>query len=162
VSKDKPLLGDRFERALSFATHLHREQCRKGTGVPYAAHLLGVASLVLEDGGTEDEAIAALLHDAVEDQGGRARLQEIEHEFGNRVAHIVEGCTDTASIPKPRWRTRKEAYVHALASHDGSVRRVALADKLYNARATLLDYRRLGDELWERFNPEADQLWYYP
>jgi hypothetical protein len=160
VSREE-LIGDRFERALVYATRLHREQRRKGSGTPYAAHLLGVASLVLEDGGSEDEAIAALLHDAVEDQGGRARLDEIKREFGNRVAHIVEGCTDTGISPKPPWRPRKEAYVRALASHDASVRRVSLADKLYNARAILLDYRRLGDELWERFDPESDQPWYY-
>jgi (p)ppGpp synthase/HD superfamily hydrolase len=160
VSTDA-LLGDRFEHALGYATRLHREQRREGSGTPYAAHLLGVASLVLEDGGSEDEAIAALLHDAAEDQGGRARLDEVEREFGSDVAHIVEGCTDTDISPKPPWRPRKEAYVQALASHDASVRRVALADKLYNARATLLDYRSLGDELWERFDPDSDQLWYY-
>ncbi len=161
MSKDKPLLSDRFDRALAYAIHLHRQQRRKGSGVPYVAHLLGVTSLVLEDGGKEDEAIGALLHDAVEDQGGHARLEEIEREFGDRVASIVTGCTDADVTPKPRWRPRKEAYVRALASHDESVRRVALADKLYNARAILLDYRRLGDELWKRFNPESDQLWYY-
>jgi len=155
------LLGERFERALVYATRLHRKQRRKGSGAPYAAHLLGVASLVLEDGGSEDEAIAALLHDAVEDQGGLARLDEIEREFGSQVAHIVDGCTDTDLSPKPPWRPRKESYVQALASHDASVRRVSLADKLYNARAILLDYRSLGDELWDRFDPESDQLWYY-
>jgi GTP pyrophosphokinase len=160
VSRDE-LLGDRFERALVYAARLHREQRRKGSGTAYAAHLLGVALLVLEDGGSEDEAIAALLHDAVEDQGGRARLDEIEREFGSRVALIVKGCSDTDISPKPPWRPRKEAYVQALASHDASVRRVSLADKLYNARAILLDYRSLGEELWERFDPESDQLWYY-
>ena len=133
----------------------------KGAASQYAAHLLGVASLVLEDDGSEDEAIAALLHDAAEDQGGRARLDDIEREFGSVVAHIVRGCTDTLMSPKPRWRPRKEAYVQALRSHNASVRRVSLADKLYNARAILLDYRRHGDELWERFDPESDQLWYY-
>src|SRR5436190_11435160 len=130
MSQDEALSG-RFERALVYATRLHRDQRRKGSGVPYAAHLLGVASLVLEDGGNEDEAIAALLHDAVEDQGGRPRLDEIDREFGASVAHIVEGCTDADAIPKPSWRPRKEAYINALASHDASVRRVALADKLY-------------------------------
>jgi GTP pyrophosphokinase len=154
-------LGDRFERALIYAIRLHRVQRRKGSGTPYAAHLLGVASLVLEDGGSEDEAIAALLHDAAEDQGGRARLDDIEREFGAHVAHIVDGCTDTHISPKPPWRPRKEAYVAELASHDASVRRVSLADKLYNARAILLDYRSLGDDLWERFDPASDQLWYY-
>jgi (p)ppGpp synthase/HD superfamily hydrolase len=160
MSAEQPF-GDRFERALGYASRLHREQRRKGSGAPYAAHLLGVASLVLEDGGSEDEAIAALLHDAAEDQGGRTQLDEIGQEFGSRVAHIVEGCTDTDISPKPPWRPRKEAYVQALASHDASVRRVSLADKLYNARAILLDYRSLGDELWKRFDPESDQLWYY-
>src|SRR4026207_2431017 len=103
-------LSARFDRAFSYASHLHTSQTRKGSGAPYAAHLLGVASLVLEDGGSEDEAIAALLHDAVEDQGGRARLDEIEREFGSQVAHIVDGCTDTDLSPKPPWRPRKESY----------------------------------------------------
>jgi (p)ppGpp synthase/HD superfamily hydrolase len=158
---DEPLLGERFHRALAYADDLHRQQRRKGSGVPYVAHLLGVASLVLEDGGDEDEAIAALLHDAVDDQGGRPRLEEIKREFGPRVAKIVEGCTDAFELPKPEWRERKTKYIASVAAHDASVRRVSLADKLYNARAILLDYRRFGDSLWERFNADADQLWYY-
>jgi (p)ppGpp synthase/HD superfamily hydrolase len=129
--------------------------------VPYVAHLLGVASLVLEDGGDEDEAVAALLHDVVEDQGGQPRLDEIEREFGPRVAHIVEGCTDAYVVPKPPWRKRKEDYIRAIPFKDESTRRVSLADKLYNARTILLDYRRVGEELWTRFNSDSDQLWYY-
>jgi hypothetical protein len=154
-------LGRRFEDALVYATQTHAPQARKGTGVPYVAHLLAVASLVLEDGGDEEEAVAALLHDAVEDQGGEARLQEIRHRYGDRVADIVRECSDTDASPKPPWRDRKVAYIaHVGGASPGAVR-VSLADKLHNARAVLYDYRDLGEELWERFNPEADQLWYY-
>src|SRR6266480_4106714 len=108
---EEDLIGDRFERALVYATRLHREQRRKGSGTPYAAHLLGVASLVLEDGGAEDEAIAALLHDAVEDQGGQRTLRRIRQLFGERVARIVAACSDTDVTPKPPWRERKDAYI---------------------------------------------------
>jgi hypothetical protein len=154
-------LGPRFEDALVYATQTHAPQSRKGTGVPYIAHLLAVASLVLEDGGDEDEAVAALLHDAVEDQGGDARLQEIRERYGERVAEIVRECSDTDATPKPPWRDRKVAYIEHVAGASPGAVRVSLADKLHNARAVLYDYRRLGEELWERFNPEADQLWYY-
>jgi hypothetical protein len=154
-------LGPRFEDALVYATQTHASQVRKGTGVPYIAHLLAVASLVLEDGGAEDEAVAALLHDAVEDQGGEARLQEIRERYGERVAEIVRECSDTDATPKPPWRDRKVAYIEHVARASPGAVRVSLADKLHNARAVLYDYRRLGEELWERFNPEADQLWYY-
>src|SRR5207245_9152563 len=105
------LLSARFEEALVFATQLHKEQVRKGTGIPYIAHLLAVASIVLENGGNEDEAIAALLHDAIEDQGGASTREEIRRRFGETVVGIVNGCTDAEVIPKPRWRERKEAYI---------------------------------------------------
>ncbi len=156
-------LGERFERALDVAFELHREQARKGTDVPYVAHLLGVASLVLEYGGGEDEAIAALLHDAVEDQGGVPTLERIRREFGPDVARIVDGLTDSYEEPKPPWRERKEAYVAEL-EHDGpDILRVSLADKLYNARAVVRDYRQLGDALWDRFRTKDrdSQLWYF-
>ena len=146
---------------MTYAFDAHASQVRKGTDVPYIAHLLGVASLVLEDGGGEDEAIAALLHDAVEDQGGGARLKDIERRFGKGVAEIVAGCSDTDLTPKPPWRQRKEAYLKHLETAPPEVVRVSLADKLYNARAIVFDYRRLGEELWSRFDPGADQLWYY-
>jgi GTP pyrophosphokinase len=154
-------LGDRFDRALALASKLHRNQPRKGTTIPYVAHLVGVAALVLEDGGNEDEAIAALLHDAVEDQGGRATLELIRRDFGDDVARIVESCSDTDVVPKPPWRTRKEQYLAHLRTAPSSIVRVSLADKLHNARALTTDLRSHGEELWRRFNSESDQLWYY-
>jgi (p)ppGpp synthase/HD superfamily hydrolase len=124
--------------------------------------LLSVAGLVLEDGGDEDEAIAALLHDAVEDQGGAETLATIEQQFGQRVADIVLACSDTTVTPKPPWRERKQAYLDHLTIATPSARRVSLADKLHNARAILSDYRALGEDLWGRFNaPRDDTLWYY-
>lgn len=154
--------GPRFDRAVMLARTLHADQQRKGGDIPYLAHLLGVASLVLEDGGTEDEAIAALLHDAVEDQGGAETLKLIRRQFGDRVAQIVEACSDTDVVPKPPWRARKEAYIAHLADADPGVLRVSLADKLHNARAILFDLQTVGDELWTRFNAErADTIWYY-
>jgi GTP pyrophosphokinase len=157
-------LKHRFEDAVIFATGLHATQLRKGTSIPYAAHLLAVASVVLEDGGDEDQTIAALLHDAVEDQGGPATLEAIRTRFGERVAGIVHGCTDADTIPKPPWQERKQRYLEHLRHAPREVLRVSAADKLHNARAILTDYRTLGDALWARFNPEAGQdniLWYY-
>lgn len=157
-----PRLSPRFDDALAYASALHREQERKETGVPYVAHLIGVASIALEHGADEDEAIAALLHDAVEDQGGAAQLDAIGARFGERVASIVAGCTDSDVVPKPPWRARKEAYVSHLAQATRSVRLVSASDKLYNARAILADYRLLGDLLWQRFTGRRDgTLWYY-
>lgn len=156
------MLTPRFEEALIFATQLHSEQFRKGTKTPYVAHLLGVASIVLENGADEDEAIAALLHDAVEDQCGAEMREEVRKRFGERVAEIVDGCTDAEVIPKPPWRARKEIYIQHLALAPPSVRLVSVADKLYNARTILLDYRVLGEDLWKRFTGGKDgTLWYY-
>lgn len=156
------MLGDRFERALQHANRLHAAQTRKGTGIPYVSHLLSVAAIVLEDGGDEDEAIAALLHDAVEDQGGRPTLDEIRSVFGDRVAEIVEGCSDTDVVPKPPWRRRKELYIEHLRTARPEVLRVSAADKLHNARAILADFRRHGDALWPRFSGAREgTLWYY-
>src|SRR5947209_12229538 len=146
------ILSTRFEEALVFATQLHREQTRKGTTIPYIAHLLGVASIVLEYGGDEDEAIAALLHDAIEDQGGASTREEIRRRFGETVVAIVNGCTDAEVIPKPPWRVRKEAYIAHMAHASPSVCLVSAADKLHNARAILADYRAVGNALWARFN----------
>ena len=155
-------LTTRFEEALVYATQLHAGQNRKRSYVPYISHLLAVTALVLEDGGDEDQAIAALLHDAVEDQGGIATLEEIRSSFGERVASIVIGCTDAYSIPKPPWRQRKEDYIASLRQADEAVRRVSLADKVHNARSTLRDLSREGDEVWARFNGGKDgTLWYY-
>jgi GTP pyrophosphokinase len=156
------ILSDCFEEALTLAVRLHASQVRKGTAVPYIAHLLAVASLVLEQGADEDEVIAALLHDAVEDQGGEATLEEIRRRFGDRVAEIVDGCTDARTTPKPPWRGRKEAYLAHLSQAPAAVRLVSTADKLHNARTILADYRTLGEALWERFNGGREgTLWYY-
>jgi (p)ppGpp synthase/HD superfamily hydrolase len=155
-------LSPLFDEALVWASQLHAAQERKGSGVPYVAHLLGAASIALEHGATEDEAIAALLHDAVEDQGGAAILERIRHRFGERVARIVEGCTDTDAVPKPPWRARKEAYVAHVRSASPSVRLVSASDKLHNARSITSDYRALGEALWSRFSGGREgTLWYY-
>jgi len=159
---DNGVSTKRFEKALSFATELHAQQTRKNTTTPYLAHLLGVASLVMEDGGDEDEAIAALLHDAVEDQGGLLILEEIRVIFGENVANIVLGCTDAVSEPKPPWRARKEVYLQHLRDAPEAVFRVSLADKLHNARCILLDLRYGGVDIWRRFNGgKVGTLWYY-
>lgn len=156
------VLSQRFTQALLWATELHKTQVRKGSGVPYIAHLLGVTSEALEYGATEDEAIAALLHDAIEDCGGRAIALEIRHRFGDNVAEIVEGCTDSETHPKPPWRERKEAYITHLHTASPSVRLVSAADKLYNARSILKDYRCVGEEIWQRFTGgRSGSLWYY-
>jgi (p)ppGpp synthase/HD superfamily hydrolase len=152
----------RFEAALVYAARLHAQQLRKGSQIPYVAHLLGVASIVMEYGGNEDEAIAALLHDAIEDQGGDSTRQEIRRRFGERIAGIVEGCTDADVIPKPPWKRRKETYLAHLPTASPSVLLVSAADKLENARAILSDYRSLGDALWERFAGRKEgTMWYY-
>jgi (p)ppGpp synthase/HD superfamily hydrolase len=157
-----PLLSDRFEEALVYATRLHVLQLRKGTNIPYISHLLSVAALVLEDGGDEDEAIAALLHDAIEDVGGDRTRQEIRQKFGEEVAQIVEACTDSDTIPKPPWRERKERYIEQFRASSAEMRRVSLADKLHNARSILSDRYRLGDEIWSRFKGGKQQtLWFY-
>jgi (p)ppGpp synthase/HD superfamily hydrolase len=156
------VLTERFERALVFATRLHRDQRRKGSGVPYISHLLAVCELTLEYGGDEDEAIAALLHDAIEDQGGAIARAEILREFGPRVTEIVDGCTDTDESPKPAWRPRKEEYIRRIAEASASVRLVSACDKLHNARSLVMDYRILGEDLWERFTGRREgTLWYY-
>jgi (p)ppGpp synthase/HD superfamily hydrolase len=161
-SSPSRLLSARFDSALVFAAQLHATQARKGSGVPYIAHLLAVASLVLEHGGTEDDAIAALLHDAVEDQGGRATRDRIRALFGVAVTAIVDGCSDTDQTPKPPWKERKKAYIAHLPRASASVRLVSLADKVHNAQAMLHDYRRMGAALWSRFTAgRDDQLWYY-
>jgi (p)ppGpp synthase/HD superfamily hydrolase len=166
-------LGDRFDLALTYASQLHRGDVRKGSGVPYVAHLLSVCALVLEDGGTEEEAIAGLLHDALEDHPEQADRTLIALDFGPRVLELVEGCTDTPPDfrggRKPPWKARKEAYIEHVRGADAGGVRVSLADKLHNARAILADYRRIGDALWARFNvgsPEPAEirrqvLWYY-
>jgi (p)ppGpp synthase/HD superfamily hydrolase len=159
----------RVEEAIAYAAQAHRGQMRKASEVPYLAHLLAVASLVWEHGGTDDQVIAALLHDVVEDQGGRPRLDDVRARFGDRVAAIVEACSDsladtTAAERKRPWKERKVEYLAHLASSDVPAEALAVvaADKLHNARSVLLDRRRLGDTVWDRFNAGVDdQLWYY-
>jgi (p)ppGpp synthase/HD superfamily hydrolase len=167
---NKPtVLTDRFDRALLYATHVHGGQVRKGTTTPYVAHLMAVAATVLEYGGDEDIAIAALLHDSVEDQGGRGRLEDVRNRFGERVAHVVAACSDSmantsAGEQKPDWKTRKKAYIAHLKTADTDILRVSLADKVHNARAILRDLRKpeIGPAIWSRFSqPREKTLWYY-
>lgn len=156
------ILSNRFCEALTYATELHATQIRKGSGVPYIAHLLGTASIALEYGANEDEAIAALLHDAIEDRGGQPTREAIRQRFGDTVTAIVDGCTDSDATPKPPWRDRKQAYIDRIPQASYSVRLVSAADKLYNVRSILKDYRELGDSVWERFTGKKDgTLWYY-
>ncbi|NJL52846.1 MAG: HD domain-containing protein [Hydrococcus sp. SU_1_0] len=155
-------LTSNFEKALVYATQLHSQQIRKGSGVPYISHLLSVAALVLEDGGGEDEAIAALLHDAIEDQGGDKIRQEIKAKFGEQVVNIVNGCTDAEVIPKPPWQERKQQYIEGMRHASPQVRRVSMADKLHNARSILADYYRQGNQVWSRFKAGKEgMLWYF-
>ena len=154
-----PDLTDRFVKALAFATERHGEQRRKGTEVPYVSHLLGTCALVLEAGGDEDEAIAGLLHDTLEDQV--ATFDEVADAFGERVAGIVRECSDSEEDPKPSWKERKAAYLEALPHHSPSAILVSNADKLHNLRTIVADYRQIGERLWERFNPESEPVRYY-
>jgi (p)ppGpp synthase/HD superfamily hydrolase len=155
-------LGPRFLRVFAFAAEKHKHQTRKASTIPYIAHLMGVASLVLEAGGDEDLAIAALLHDVVEDCGGPPMLQEIRHKFGERVAKVVDGCTDADTYPKPPWRERKENYIRHLKKANADTRLVSAADKLNNVRSILSDYRAIGESVWSRFNGGREgTLWYY-
>ena len=158
-----PRLGPKFQEALAYAAELHNTQTRKASDVPYVGHLLSVAGLVIEADGTETEAIAALLHDAAEDQGGDVTLADIEERFGAAVASIVEECSDTVVTPKPPWRQRKEQYIAHLDEASDSAILVSIADKLDNARAILRDLRRHGPSLWQRFNTDDpyEHLWYY-
>jgi (p)ppGpp synthase/HD superfamily hydrolase len=163
------VLTDRFDRALLYATHVHGGQVRKGTSTPYVAHLLAVAATVLEYGGDEDIAIAALLHDSVEDQGGTARLDDVRNRFGNRVALVVEACSDSLADTakgerKADWQDRKKAYLSHLLKANEDILRVSLADKVHNARAILRDRRKpdVGKKIWARFSqPKKQTLWYY-
>ncbi len=156
-------LGPRFEEALAYATQVHAGQVRKGTSTPYVSHLLAVASLVLEHGGDEDQAIAALLHDALEDQPDRTDAAELERRFGARVRRIVEACSDTTVHPKPPWKGRKERYLEHLGDATADVLLVSCADKVHNLRAILADHAEHGDAMFERFNETDPQqhLWYY-
>jgi (p)ppGpp synthase/HD superfamily hydrolase len=155
-------LSETFDDALTYASRLHRDQVRKGSGVPYIAHLLSVSSRVISAGGSEVQAIAGLLHDAAEDQGGAATLDEIRTRFGAPVAQIVSDCTDSWVEPKPAWRPRKQTYLAALPGKPATSLLVSLADKVDNAQAILADYRHMGDDLWSRFTGGREgTIWYY-
>ncbi|MEW6668357.1 MAG: HD domain-containing protein [Thermodesulfobacteriota bacterium] len=165
--------GSRFEDALLYAIRLHAGDVRKGSSIPYIAHLLSVCALVLEDGGEEEEAVAALLHDSLEDHPDTVSREEIEKRFGPRVLSLVEGSTDTPPEykggKKPPWKDRKQAYIEHVRAAGPDALRLPLADKLHNARAILADFRRIGDALWSRFNVGKSEtaeirsqiLWYY-
>ena len=163
------VLTDRFDRALLYATHVHGGQVRKKTAIPYVAHLLAVSGTVLEYGGDEDQAIAGLLHDAVEDQGGEPRLNDIRNRFGERVADIVQACSDSmadtaAGQPKEDWNVRKERYLQHLRTLDAGTLLVSLSDKVHNARSILRDLRKeeIGELVWQRFSqPKERTIWYY-
>jgi (p)ppGpp synthase/HD superfamily hydrolase len=164
TTKEKPAikLSARFLQAFVFAAEKHKGQTRKASTIPYIAHLMGVASLVLEAGGDEDLAIAALLHDIVEDCGGAYMLREVRRWFGKRVAKVVDGCTDSVADPKPPWRERKETYIRHLRRADADTRLVSAADKLNNVRSIVSDYRAVGEFVWARFNGGREgTLWYY-
>lgn len=162
-----PVVGKRFREALVWAAELHEEQRRKGGNIPYVAHLIGVAAIVLEHGGDEDQAIGALLHDALEDQAHRMTPGEIGARFGERVERIVEACTDGDPAEQRdrdpvRWRVRKQNYIDDVATKPAEALLVSMADKLYNARAILEDYREIGEALWPRFTAGKEgTLWYY-
>ena len=158
-----PRLTEKFHEALTYAAEKHHRQTRKGGDVPYIGHLLSVAGLVIEAGGTERQAIAALLHDAAEDQGGKETLVEIRERFGADVERIVAECSDTFEDPKPPWRERKTSYIKHLKNASNDTILVSLGDKVDNARAILRDFRRSGSELWQRFSVKDpnDHLWYY-
>jgi (p)ppGpp synthase/HD superfamily hydrolase len=168
LSDNAPLLTERFQRAFNLASQVHAAQVRKATRVPYLAHLMSVAALVLEYGGSEDAAIGGLLHDAVEDSDDGTKMEtQIRQEFGNRVADIVMGCSDAVAVPgqkKSPWRDRKQQYIDRVAAEtDPDVLLVSACNKLHNARAIVADLRELGPALWDRFSqhdPTA-HLWYY-
>ncbi|MFL5892111.1 MAG: HD domain-containing protein [Solirubrobacterales bacterium] len=155
-------LGERFVDALGYVTRVHSGQLRGSDEQPYIAHLLRVTGLVIQDGGSEDEAIAALLHDAVEDQGGLDRLADIRERYGHFVADIVDECTDSYGDPKPPWRRRKEAYIASLDSASAGALLVSIADKLDNTRSMIRGYRIRGAEQWSRTGKTAEDVhWYY-
>ena len=160
--KIRSMISNRFAQAVEFATKLHDGQVRKGTSIPYISHPIAVASLVMEHGGTEDETIAALLHDVVEDCGGQPVLNEVRKLFGDNVATIVDGCTETHIRPKPPWIERKKKYISHMKTASPSVRLVACADKIHNIRSLIADYRQVGESVWERFRAnKKETVWFY-
>ena len=165
TKKPHVYLTDRFFTAMAYASDAHKEQVRKSTDIAYISHPFGVASLVIEAGGDEDQAIAGLLHDVAKDCGGEQRLTEIAEKFGDRVAHIVRGCSDSLVVEEDKkdpWRDRKEAHIEHLRSSNADVLLVTAADKTHNARAISTDIQSIGNKVWDRFNSDQEQiLWYY-
>ena len=163
--KPSTYLTDRFQKAMAYATELHKDQTRKSTAITYICHPFGVASLVLEAGGDEDQAIAALLHDIPEDCGGEPRLKEISEMFGSRVEKIVRGCSDSLvedPEEKAPWKERKEVHINHLNDADLDTLTVTAADKAHNARSIATDLQNQGPSLWNRFNADrASIIWYY-
>jgi len=159
---DEPLYSGRLIDALGVAGSLHADQRRKGSDVPYLSHLLGTCGIALDYGAGEEEAIAALLHDAIEDVQPTADARAAVAAFGPEVLRIVEGCTDSDTHPKPPWRARKEAYLAHVPEHDAPILLVSSADKLHNSRSIVADLRRFGSTTWDRFTGRRDgSLWYY-
>lgn len=157
-----PLLTGRFDEALAYASRIHRTQLRKVSAIPYVSHLLAVAAIALENGADEDQAIAALLHDAVEDQGGLERLADIRDRFGDAVAAMVADCSDSHEEPKPEWRPRKETYIASLTHKSPRSLAVSLADKTHNVSTINADLRAVGASVWDRFTRGKEgSLWYY-
>jgi (p)ppGpp synthase/HD superfamily hydrolase len=162
MHKQSNILSDHFLSAFEFAYELHRVQLRKGSEIPYMSHLMGVAALVMEDGGDETESIAALLHDSVEDQGGTATLEKVKQKFGERVASIVEFCTDSMETPKPPWKDRKLAVIEKVGQAGDSEFKVLIADKLHNLRSIRNAVQRYGEGVWGRFKGGHEgSMWYY-
>ncbi len=162
MSWTRVILTERLDEAFAFAHELHREQRRKGSRVPYITHLMSVAALVGEYGGDEDQMVAALLHDAVEDQGGRSTLDAIRERFGERVADYVIRCSDAETEPKPPWRARKKAFAESVRKAPPPIKLLVAADKLHNARATIVDLDNEGASVWQRFRGgRVNTLWYY-
>ena len=151
----------KYKKAIDYTFALHSNQYRKGTTIPYFTHLASVSNNVIENGGNTDEAIAGLLHDAVEDQGGEKTLKLIKKRFGNKVAKIVEECTDTKITPKPPWLERKKKYLSGMKKSTQSSLFVSLCDKLHNATCIVNDYQRVGRKLWKRFNASSKQVYWY-
>jgi (p)ppGpp synthase/HD superfamily hydrolase len=149
---------DKFYEAMKFAVELHKNQARKGTQIPYISHLMIVAGMVIEDGGDEDEVIAALLHDAIEDQGGARTREEIQKRFGDKIAGIVDECSDSDVEPKPPWKERKDAYLKHVGNASPETLRISLADKLHNVRSIVADLSIGGPDVWKRFNAPPEDL----
>lgn len=155
------ILSERFDAALQYAAQAHRHQQRKGSGIPYLAHLLAVASLAIEYGADEDQAIAALLHDVIEDCGSE-HIPQLRSQFGERVLALVEGCTDSYTFPKPDWHTRKNNYLAHLALAPTELLLISACDKLHNLRSIVQDYQQVGEAIWDRFSGgKIGSLWYY-